>query len=58
LSASRAQARTIFNYCLGFLEAAPMLAREVDSVTQEEIRLKSGVTIATHVNSLCLGVQL
>jgi hypothetical protein len=51
LSASRAQARTIFKYCLGFLEAAPMLAREVESVTQEEIRLRSGVTIATHVNS-------
>jgi hypothetical protein len=51
LSASRAQARTIFKYCLGFLEAAPMLAREVESVTQEEIRLRSGVVIATHVNS-------
>jgi hypothetical protein len=28
-----------------------MLAREVESVTQKEIRLRSGVTIATHVNS-------
>ena len=51
LSASRAQARTIFRYCLGFLEGAPMLAREVESITQEEIRLRSGVVIATHVNS-------
>jgi hypothetical protein len=28
-----------------------MLAREVESVTQDEIRLRSGVEIATHVNS-------
>ena len=51
LSAARSQARTVFRYALGFLEGAPMLAREVESVTQDEIRLRSGVEIATHVNS-------
>jgi hypothetical protein len=34
-----------------FLKGAPLLAREVESVTQEEIRLRAGVVIATHVNS-------
>lgn len=51
LSASRGQARTIFRYCLGFLEGAPMLAREIEGVTADEIRLRNGVEIATHVNS-------
>jgi Terminase large subunit, T4likevirus-type, N-terminal len=51
LSASRAQARTIFRYCLGYLESAPMLAREVDSVTADEIRLRNGIEIAAYSNS-------
>jgi hypothetical protein len=51
LSATRAQARTVFKYCLGYLEAAPLLTREIESIIQDEIRLKSGVVIATHVNS-------
>jgi hypothetical protein len=48
LSATRGQARTVFKYCLGYLEGAPLLAREIESVTQDEIRLCNGVVIATH----------
>jgi hypothetical protein len=45
------QARTVFNYVAGFLQAAPTLAREVANVTRHEIELKNGVTIAVHSNS-------
>lgn len=51
LSATRAQARSVFKYAVGFLEAAPLLAREIDSLVADEIRLCNGVTIATHQNS-------
>jgi hypothetical protein len=51
LSATRGQARTVFKYCIGYLEAAPLLAREIESITQDEIRLRNGVVIATHVNN-------
>jgi hypothetical protein len=51
LSATRGQARTVFKYCVGYLEAAPLLAREIESITQDEIRLRNGVVISTHVNS-------
>jgi hypothetical protein len=51
LSATRSQAKTCFRYALGYLESAPLLAREIESLTQDEIRLKSGVVISTHVNS-------
>jgi phage terminase large subunit-like protein len=51
LSATRSQARTVFRYALGFLEGAPMLAGEVESVTQDEIRLRNGVEIAAYSNS-------
>lgn len=51
LSATRSQSKTVFRYAAGFLEGAPMLAREVASITQDKIRLRSGVEIATHVNS-------
>ena len=51
LAASRHQARVVFDYVKGFLEASPVLKQEVASVTASEIRLKSGVIIAIHANS-------
>jgi hypothetical protein len=49
LSATRSQARAVFKYARGYLESAPLLSREIEVVTQDTIRLKSGVEIATHV---------
>jgi hypothetical protein len=51
LAASRDQARVVFEYIKGFFDASSVLKQEVDTITQSEIRLKSGVIIATHANS-------
>jgi hypothetical protein len=51
LAASQAQARTVFSYIRGFIEASPALAREVSGMTREAIELKNGITIAVHSNS-------
>lgn len=51
LAMSLAQARVVFDYCLGFLTSSEMLAKEIESTTTTEIRLKNGITIATHANS-------
>jgi hypothetical protein len=51
LAATQAQAQTVFNYVLGFLEASPILHQEIDSVTRHEIRLRNGIIIAVHSNS-------
>jgi Phage Terminase len=45
------QARTVFNYVRGFLEAAPALAREVVALRRQEIELRNGIVIAVHSNS-------
>ena len=51
LAASQAQARTVFLYCLGFLQESPVLRQELQDTTRSEIRLKNGITIAIHSNS-------
>src|ERR1700722_12653876 len=51
LAASAAQAKMVFNYVRGFLDASPILRREVANVTQNEITLKNGIVIAVHANS-------
>jgi phage terminase large subunit-like protein len=51
LSATTDQAKTVFNYVLGFMRASQVLAREIASVTRAEIRLRNGITIAVHPNS-------
>lgn len=51
LAASKSQAGVVFNYCLGFLQSSPVLAGMVESVTQDEIRLRGGIVIGTHPNS-------
>ncbi len=51
LAASQSQARVVFRYCVGFLEASPLLRVEIDSITKHEIRLKNGIVIVVHANS-------
>jgi hypothetical protein len=51
LAASVDQARVVFNYVKGFLEASPALAREIVAVKQFEIELKNGIVIGVHSNS-------
>jgi hypothetical protein len=49
LAPSLAQARVIFGYVLGFIKASPLLRSQLDGEpTQNEIRLRGGVTIAVH----------
>jgi hypothetical protein len=45
------QARAVFNYVTGFLDAAPALRCEVKVIKHGEVELKNGVTIAVHSNS-------
>lgn len=45
LATDRDQARVAFRYCLGLLEASPVLSQEVESATTDTIRLKSGIEI-------------
>jgi hypothetical protein len=45
------QAKVVFDYVLGFMRASEVLAREIESTTRSEIRLKNGITIAVHPNS-------
>jgi len=51
LAGSIDQARTVFGYAKGFLEATPALAREVVAIKKQEIELKNGIVIAVHSNS-------
>ena len=51
LAMSMDQARVVFDYALGFLAASDVLRREIVSTTSNEIRLRNGITIATHANS-------
>jgi hypothetical protein len=51
LAATQDQAKTVFEYAVGFIESAEALRREVRSITAHEIRLANGVVIGVHVNS-------
>ena len=51
LAASRDQARVVFDFTRGFLEKSPVLRQEIEGITAYEIRLRNGVTIATHACS-------
>jgi hypothetical protein len=51
LAASTAQAKIVFDACLGFIEASPILRHEIKDTTRTEIRLRNGIVIATHSNS-------
>ena len=48
IAADRRQARVVFRYIAGFLDAVPMLARMVENQTKEAIDLTNRVTIEVH----------
>ena len=45
------QSRVVFDYVLGFMRASEVLAREIESTTRSEIRLRNGIMIAVHPNT-------
>lgn len=47
----RDQAQVVHGYTLGFLEASPILRKEISAMTENETRLRNGVVIGTHANS-------
>jgi hypothetical protein len=51
LSATVAQAKIVFGYCLGFIEASKVLRGQLVDATQSEIRLSNNIIISTHPNS-------
>jgi hypothetical protein len=51
LSATLEQSKVALSYCQAFLERSTVLRQEIEDVTANEIRLKNGITIATHPNS-------
>ena len=51
ISASRGQAAVVLRYVLGFIEASPILRRQILQVKAEEIVLRNGVVIGVHTSS-------
>ena len=51
LAASCAQASVAFGYVRGFLESSPILRRQIESVTTEEVRLNGNVVIGVHAGN-------
>jgi hypothetical protein len=51
LAPSKPQAAIALEYIKGFLQASPVLRQQIESVTDEEIRLKNNIVIGTHANS-------
>ncbi len=51
LSPSKAQARTVRDYCEGFLTSSPILAQSIENITAEEIQLAGNIVVGMHANS-------
>jgi hypothetical protein len=51
IAADRRQARVIMRYCLGLLQAVPMLARLIEAQSRETIELKNRIVIEIHTAS-------
>jgi terminase large subunit-like protein len=51
LGMTQEQAKVVYNAALAFLEASPVLRREIASTKRGEITLKNGIVIAIHSNS-------
>jgi hypothetical protein len=51
IAADRRQARVIMRYCLGLLQAAPMLRALIQSTTRESITLSNRVVLEIHTAS-------
>ena len=50
-AASRSQASVVLGYVRAFLRGSPLLSRQVESETGDEIRIKGGIVIGVHSNS-------
>jgi len=48
LAADRRQARVVFRYIVGLLEAVPMLAALIERRTAEAIHLSNRITVEVH----------
>jgi hypothetical protein len=51
IAASRPQAKVVFNYIVGFLEASAVLKQEIESITLEEVRLRGNVVLSTRAGN-------
>jgi hypothetical protein len=51
IAASRDQARVVFKYVEGFLQASPILRQEIESVTASEVRLRGDIIISIRSGS-------
>jgi phage terminase large subunit-like protein len=51
LAASRDQAKVVFEYVIAFLESSPILRRQIEGITANEVRLKGDVIIGVHAGS-------
>jgi len=51
LAASVEQAKVVFSYAKAFIMSSPVLAKEIEEATRDEIRLKNGVIIGIHAAS-------
>jgi hypothetical protein len=48
LASTVSQAKTVFDYCKGYIEASPLLSQLVERILSDEIRLTNGITISVH----------
>ena len=51
IAADRRQARVIMRYCLGLLQAVPMLAKLIEAQSRETIELRNRIVIEIHTAS-------
>jgi hypothetical protein len=51
VAVDRKQARVIMRYCLGLLQAVPMLKRQIEGTTRESISLENNIAIEIHTAS-------
>ena len=51
VAADRKQARVIMRYCVGLLNAVPLLKQQVESVTREAVVLRNRIVIEVHAAS-------
>jgi hypothetical protein len=51
LAPTQAQAAVVFQYVLAFFQSSPILSRQIENVTANEIRLVGNIVVGVHPNS-------
>jgi hypothetical protein len=51
IAAARDQAKVVFNYIIGFLEASPVLKQEIEGITTTEVRLRGNAILSTRAGN-------